>query len=187
MNYLEMVKQCTVDYKKQIENIKDQKEKLKKQLDNEIIGQRFYSDQCHELDKNVNEVYENGKKEVDKINSSFKEFQRFKYGVKGNDVIPEDLELFRGDFEITQADADRLKEKYIKAKNYTMLNALKKYAKEKGLKVVYEVQEAEETFQFDLFSDYCKTAMIDNLIYENIEEMYQKVTAHFEELDKKGV
>ena len=181
MNYLDMVRKCTKDYKNKIVNIEKTKEELYHKLKNEIIGQRFYDDKCHELDELINATATEGKAEIDKINDSFKEYQRFKYGAKGENVDMADLELLRGDFDITQADADRLKEKYIKAKNYTMLNALKKYAKEHNLNVVYNEQETEENYQFDLFAEFCKAAIIDNINFENIDTYYDKVIAHFQD------
>lgn len=158
-----------------LQEIEQEREKLKKLVNDDLMTNTMFEYENKKLDANRIAVIENCYNDIDKIENKFYQMQGEKYRLKGEDVT-DDIKLFNGSFDLSQAEIDTLTNKY--ADNKTMTNAINKYSHENGLKFNGSLLDADaenrENYNFGLFKEYAKDSVTDTINHDFINDMYNK-------------
>lgn len=163
----------TVEGKKILYKAEEKKSELMQKYSKQIIGQAYYDDEMKKAEELRKELISEYFNKMDKTANEFIAYQEEKYGVNGSEVT-EDIALLNGAFVLTQSDIDRLSEKY--HDNYTMLNAIERYAKIHDLNFQSLIRKEEENKAFQYLHEYCRSCFTskDDVYIENLEKMYDK-------------
>ena len=171
--FFDKLVECTCSGRKELEKIKLKEDNLLENLDNQIIGQQFFDDEMEKYTEIKKEIFTYFKSEMDAISDEFQDFQDERYRLNGKNITP-DIQLLNGQFDLSQQEIDNLDKKY--EDNFTMRNAIEKYARNHNLKFINQLSHTKETSEnvaFNDFLDFCKHCLIDDTLYANMSELYK--------------
>lgn len=115
------------------DDVRLEKEKILKQVENERLTERMANDRIEELDNKYNNLRQSTVIRLEALFRDYKNIYTKKSALSGSNLDDEDMKLLKSTIKLTEEDLDSLVTKH--KRNDTMLRAIKGYAEDKNINI----------------------------------------------------